>query len=457
MKLKKVGKKIGGATCSPTGSARASMTSVNSRAEFAAGHKAGGASRAQRSDRAPLNAVGSLKEEYKAGQKGSGTHYKKLLKIVGAGGLAILMCAGVLCGTLISPMNSTHATTSGSEENFLTPQEQAKAELDANILAGGGLGLDPQNDPVVATTDWGLDIKFHNAGEYSGAGYLVSNPSTNGTVSTAALSGYLYFQGGTYNGVSNLKWVIIGYSTNAITSTGPVKATNLGIPDSSPAGTAAKADSSKGTLISTQYKLNAFTNAVGNAEIPAGCVLCISEKNLLGEYFNSTAYNNDAGDGYCKGARWKYSDLRTTMSNLCNSGITGFDTIRAKIQTVSLNTYSYRKKVSDGTLAIAKDTSSDKFFALANSTCETDDQVVYNTSTYPQNYRLETYLGATYASYASKRISYNHNTTTAYYWWLRSGNSSYYYTACRVYTSGYVSNDTVYGSYGVRPAFVLKL
>ena len=455
MKLKKVGKKIGGATCSPTGSARASMTSVNSRAEFAAGHKAGGASRAQRSDRAPLNAVGSLKEEYKAGQKGSGTHYKKLLKIVGAGGLAILMCAGVLCGTLISPMNSTHATTSGSEENFLTPQEQAKAELDANILAGGGLGLDPQNDPVVATTDWGLDIKFHNAGEYSGAGYLVSNPSTNGTVSTAALSGYLYFQGGTYNGVSNLKWVIIGYSTNAITSTGPVKATNLGIPDSSPAGTAAKADSSKGTLISTQYKLNAFTNAVGNAEIPAGCVLCISEKNLLNAYYNHN-YNTKDSSGYYYGARWSLSELRTTMSNLCNSGITGFDTIRAKIQTVSLNQYYYR--TSDGfSGAIAKDTSSDKFFALANSTYDRDDEVIYNPSTYPQNYRIETYLGYYSDNKGAKRISYTHNTTTADYWWLRSSLSSDYSGAHCVNTSGYVNGGYVSGSLGVRPAFVLKL
>ena len=168
-------------------------------------------------------------------------------------------------------------------------------------------------------------------------------------------------------------------------------------------------------------------------------------------------YNNDAGDGYRKAARWVYSDLRTTMSNLCENDIAGFDTIRAKIQTVSLNTYSERYKVSDDTEAIGKDTSSDKFFALANSTYNTDDRVSYNPSTYPQNYRLETYLGATYASHASKRISYKHNTTTADYWWLRSGDSSYYDGAYYVYTSGSVFYFGVANSRGVRPAFVLQL
>ena len=382
---------------------------------------------------------------------------RKLVKILGASGLAIMMGIGTLCGVLIAPMNSTHANTSANAttETALTPEAQAKAELDANILVGGGLGLDPENDPVIATTDWGLEIKFHNAGEYQGAGYLLSNPSTNGTVSTAALSGYLYFQGGTYNGVSNLKWVIIGYSTNAVTSTGPVKATNLGIPDTTDAGNALNSASSKGVLISTQYKFNAYTNAVGNAEIPAGCVLCISEKNLLNEYFNIKTYEYDASDGYRKASRWVYSDLRTTMSNLCNSGITGFDTIRAKIQTVSLNTYSYKYKPSLTSAAIGKDTSSDKFFALANSTYSTKDEVHYNTSTYPQNYRLETYLG--YYVNRAKRISYTHNTTTATYWWLRSGYSSWYEQAYYVDKSGCVSCLYVDTSLGVRPAFVLKL
>ena len=384
---------------------------------------------------------------------------QKLVKILGASGLAIMMSIGTLCGVLIAPVAGATASSNAGDlaaraqlgDSALTPE--AKAELDANILAGGGLGLDPENDPIVATTDWGLDIYFHNAGESSWV-----NTSANGNVTTTALNGYNYFLGGTYGGVE-LKWVIIGYSTNTVTGPVAVPGTNANniAPDSSPAGSAVSAEKPKQQVMIGSYKLSAYTNAVGNAEIPAGCVLCISEKNLLNGYFNQNTYSNDAGDGYRKGARWVYSDLRTTMSNLCNSGIAGFDTIRSKIQTVSLNTYSYRYKVSDGTQAIGKDTSSDKFFALANSTYGTNDAVHYNTSTYPQNYRLETYLGATYASYASKRISYTHNTTSAYYWWLRSGYSSGYNSAYGVDASGFVGYYDVANSNGVRPAFVLKL
>ena len=352
--------------------------------------------------------------------------------------------------------NYAHSGLSNSAEK-LTPEEQAKAELNANILAGGGLGLDPENDPIVATTDWGLDIKFHNAGEWTSTGYKADQMSSNGNVSTSALNGYCYFTGGTYGGVS-LKWVIIGYSPTVITSTSPIWAKDIGIPDTTDAGNALKSASSKGTLIGTSYKVNPiYTNAVSNSEIPAGCVLCISEKNLLNADYNNDSYYTKDSSGYFYGARWSLSELRTTMSNLCNSGIAGFDTIRAKIKTVSLNQYYYRS--SNGSSgAIAKDTAtSDKFFALANSTYATGDAVHYDTSTYPQNYRLETYLGATYASHASKRISYTHNTTTAYYWWLRSGYSSIYERACIVDKSGSVSNDYVYHSIGVRPAFVLNV
>ena len=251
------------------------------------------------------------------------------------------------------------------------------------------------------------------------------------------------------------------YSTNTATGPVAVPGTNVSslVPDSSPAGSSITSHAASQQVYVNSYKSPTFTNAVGNAEIPAGCVLCISEKNLLRESFHdSPSYSTDAGDGYYKSGRWVYSDLRTTMSNLCNSGITGFDTIRAKIQTVSLNTYSCKYKPSNHTEAIGKDTSSDKFFAFANSTYGEYDTVNYNTSTYPQNYRLETYLGATYASHASKRTSYKHNTTTAASWWLRSGTSFNYSNAYYVYGVGYVNSSYVDGAtHGVRPAFVLKI
>ncbi|MBR3790551.1 MAG: hypothetical protein IKK20_01965, partial [Clostridia bacterium] len=58
--------------------------------------------------------------------------------------------------------NSANNTQNGAN---LTPQEQ--------LLAGEDLGLDPENDPVVFTTDYGLDIRWHMAGEYTGGNKVI--------------------------------------------------------------------------------------------------------------------------------------------------------------------------------------------------------------------------------------------------------------------------------------------
>ncbi|MBR2052853.1 MAG: hypothetical protein IJ959_01720, partial [Clostridia bacterium] len=86
-----------------------------------------------------------------AGKNASGASRRKMLKILGAGGLAFFMGVGTLCGVLIAPMGATSASNAGnlasaaqSADSALTPQEK--------LLAGTGLGLDPENDPVVFTT-----------------------------------------------------------------------------------------------------------------------------------------------------------------------------------------------------------------------------------------------------------------------------------------------------------------
>ena len=86
---------------------------------------------------------------------------KKIWKVLGAGGLALFMGVGTLCGVLIAPMGATASSNSANlagaaqlGDNALTPQEK--------LLAGTGLGLDPENDPVVFTTSSGLEIKYAN-------------------------------------------------------------------------------------------------------------------------------------------------------------------------------------------------------------------------------------------------------------------------------------------------------
>ncbi|MFQ6749389.1 MAG: hypothetical protein ACLRFR_00925, partial [Clostridia bacterium] len=184
-------------------------------------------------------------------------------------------------------LSGQNATQNGATN--LTPQEQ---------LLAGTLELDPENDPIIATTDWGLDIKFHNAGEYQGAGYLVNNPSTNSI--TLGSTNYAYVSMGKYGG-NDVNWIIIGYSTNPAEGTNVVKATGLGIPDESDAGNVVSSASSNGQLVSTQYLLNEFSSAVPSKEIPAGCVLVISQGKLYdttfgkyGYYYytNSTSYSN---------------------------------------------------------------------------------------------------------------------------------------------------------------------
>ena len=68
---------------------------------------------------------------------------KKATKILAGGGLALMFGLGTLFGVLVAPMNSTHATTSANAttETALTPEAQAKAELDANIINSGSKGL----------------------------------------------------------------------------------------------------------------------------------------------------------------------------------------------------------------------------------------------------------------------------------------------------------------------------
>ena len=367
---------------------------------------------------------------------------------------------------------------SGAATENLTPQEQAKAELDANILAGGGLGLDPENDPIVATTDWGLDIKVHNAGEYQGAGYLVTNPSTTGNLSSGALSGYAYITMGSYNNTA-LNWVIIGYSTNVATGIGVIKATNLNIPDTTDAGNALKSASSKGTLISTQYLLNAYTNAVGTTEIPGGCVLCIAEKSITTSTF-TTLTDASTVTNFFQSANYagSYCKLRTLINGFCTptSSTLGFSvTQRSKIQPQTINSayvsaassYSYTYKFTVSLTSLTNQ----YLFPLAgcksyNSYDGTyydilSDTYVNGTNNYRnQNFLIETYLPTKEVKSADSvywlrtgRAYYDSDSDGRYY-----GNSILCAGVTPVSSSGGMGySGCMSSSVGVRPAFVLKL
>ena len=70
---------------------------------------------------------------------------------------------------------------------------------DLETTTTSGLGLDPKNDPVVYTTDSGLEIKMSNAFATSKGG-TVTTTTNKGYSYTQDLSSFYYFTMGTYSG-----------------------------------------------------------------------------------------------------------------------------------------------------------------------------------------------------------------------------------------------------------------
>ncbi|MBO5310332.1 MAG: hypothetical protein J6A98_03955, partial [Clostridia bacterium] len=324
-------------------------------------------------------------------------------------------------GALYSHLNdSSHASTPHSQggpqaaQNSannganLTPQEQ--------LLAGTGLGLDPENDPVVFTTDYGLEIKSHNVGEVP---VSVNDPSGNGTV-TVSNTKWNYISAGGYN------WIIIGsYSESTYTFFSTIRGDEYsGLDnDGTPAANAISFDEKRPQEIiqGSSVTIPAFTNAIvpANGEIPIGCVLCLCAGRTGISAFDSTGPYVPC---------FPSSDLDTAMTTV-------YDKIKSdlgnQIRLTSLTTYGY----DDGSYGIY--THNEYLFPLAAKT--------ENSS---QNFCVETYLN----SNAKRDINVR--------WWLRTGYSTQGSSAYRIDLDGKVGDDTykyVNDEESVRPAFVLQL
>ncbi|MBR2433430.1 MAG: hypothetical protein IKB21_02345, partial [Clostridia bacterium] len=100
---------------------------------------------------------------------------------------------GALLRNLSDKNALSSASLSGQNANEnLTPEEQ---------LLNGTLELNPENDPVIYTTDYGLDIRWHLTG-------YKEDPSTLDKIpSGERLAGYAYIE------AAGVKWAIIGYSS----------------------------------------------------------------------------------------------------------------------------------------------------------------------------------------------------------------------------------------------------
>lgn len=329
----------------------------------------------------------------------------RLFKVLGAGGLAFFMGAGVLCGVLVAPGN-VKATSSAELE------QQIQNEMQAKLLAGEDLGLDPENDPVVYTTDYGLEIKSHDAVGPQLTSTVITG--ANGTSSASGVGGYQYITAAGYN------WVIIGqYDTSTYSHmSGTVYHDFYG--NNTIAENAIDNDPNNALAMIKTSTIPVFAKAVvpSNGEIAWGHVLCLSEVAISGRTaFGST---ND----YSK------SSVKTQIETFYNSN-SDLQSLPIAPQTINTLYSSTSSSIKNAYL-----------FPLAARDAKLEN---FHVETYLPTDNLRAFGGAW-----TERINW---------WWLRSGDSANTIGGYGVESDGSVgANKSVSGnSYTIRAAFVLKL
>ena len=230
-----------------------------------------------------------------------------------------------------------------------------------------GLGLDPKNDPVVYTTQTGLEIRMSGSTQISGTSTVKPIYKGSATTYTQDLSGFYYFTMGTYSGTiytcagnsttasyvctnTPVNWIILGLGANTGYFLDEVtknlfstwKENNNGYINSngasgsyffseiyetySPAGQLIDSVVAAKTYI--MDKVKALIPQDPANEIPEGCMLVISEKLLGQMYVNSAgAINQNTTDGtndwariasnassYNYGDRYRYRGNSSTKS-----------------------------------------------------------------------------------------------------------------------------------------------
>lgn len=349
------------------------------------------------------------------------------------------------------------------------------------------LALDPQNDPVVYTTQNGLQIKKSN-GYISSA---VTTTTNRGVNYTQDLSGFYYFTMGKFSGtiytaktltdsytVSNepVNWLIIGRG-------------EFDFYDDTPAGSDIQKDIlDQEIAVQGCYLPMSMSVIPQNAEIPKNAFLVLSEKLLGQAYFNSQGainkylyttitdhsllysegnYGNryrfcgniDTANGATSqnwtitnnagGSLYNYINTLFSknfiMGNITNNAL-GFTALQAeKIIPQQLYTYYY-----NGVSHLQETPSTDggtyySMFPLAYRSSE---------NTIHQNFCIEDYLKA-----AHVRIAVMIGSNNLGYWWnLRTATQSDIQARVSVTVSGgFYEADWVRDVAGVRPAFVLSL
>ena len=350
----------------------------------------------------------------------------RLFKSLGIGAMAVFMGFLTVLGTACTPAQ----TNVNLENGGLTSGNNTQGVQSAP----SPLGLDPQNDPIIYTTESGLEIKY--------GGIDIEQSLASG-----ALTGYPYFTMGKYDGY-DVNWVIIGqnpndkiftdtissflFSTWKSTNNYPSGSTqskahyffNNVFEDTSPAGNAISSVVASKSYIAD---ITAHTKSlVKNAEIPSGNLLAYSDR-VLGSYDR----------GGTVGFNYEGSGFQTHMNNLFETGLGLSNTEKNMVIPQDFQNYYY----SGGTSY------------TSNS---------YNQKFFPLGARGEKFNCGTYLTTNALRIAYQYNSTTT------TGNGAYYWLRSGGWTSGRASWSFMYydgqillsgtgtGS-GTRPACIISL
>ena len=303
-------------------------------------------------------------------------------------------------------------------------------------LTTSGLGLDPKNDPVVYTTESGLQIKYGGI-------------DVESSLSSGALKGYAYFTMGTYSN-KPINWIIIGRNSNVSSIQNAITkyvfsnwhsifdSTKFGkyyfenhFEAYSPAGELIESVISSNTYVQDQEVIS-FSSIPSNSEISSGCVLVLSEYVLT-----TSAFGNSG--------KYQGSTLKSVMDNLYTTNLSLTSSQKALIQAVSLKTWNH------GSLA----TNADCFIFPLGSQKYNEE----SNYTMDENFNVGDYLTTN-----ALRVGYSLGTTTATRWWFRSSHdtTSGYATFCETngaYWFAHQTNTSHYAtnSHGVRPAMVVKI
>ena len=384
-----------------------------------------------------------------------GKKSRRMLKIFAAGGLAFFMGVGTLCGVLIAPMGATQASANsqagqqagqnasgaatapkvvenpdGSIQIGLTEEETTAA------LMSGTWECSPETDPVIYTTDYGLDVKMHLTG-------YKSDPSTLGKLSSGKFSGYAYISAASVN------WAIIGYSSTITNKslTGHLNIANILSTYSSFTG----------------YSSNTFWSTLLNTSTPAG-------SKIYNEYKSGkdVVYNNAAVSGIYANPAALFPNAKA----ITDTSVLAQDEVLCFAQAIVQSDVTFNASTSSGNR-----------YSTSNLKDVVDTWYKDNLESLLDSYIAEKTLKTTYSggsaadsctvklfplAGASSSESFYYGTYMSIgsggnmdvddEWWLRSGYGSSD-LAYSVDTAGIVTTLKYYvhAPWGVRPAFVLKI